>query len=76
MDVIGHEEIGMDRDAVALAIPLQTVQICEVIRRIVKNECPPVAARNDMEKGAGEFDAGFASHAGHPMRRILNLISQ
>ncbi len=63
--MIGHEDVGRDRDAVTAASAFQAVEISERIRALRQHGRRPDTARDDRVEHAGEFDAGLAGHADH-----------
>lgn len=74
MDVVGHQDVGMEGDAVSAAIAFEALQIAGVIFGIMKDRCPLVATDDHMIEGAWKIDARLASHGG--VSRFRENISQ
>ena len=72
MDMIVHEDVGMQCQAVALPVPLQAMQVGGIVGHVVKQRRPPVAVGDDMIERARKLDARFADHAGEPYAPRLN----
>jgi hypothetical protein len=60
MEMVGHEDISMNQDPVALINPLKTVkEASEVL--LYQKDCPPlVPSRSDMVKGTLDFDSQWS----------------
>ena len=66
--MIGHEDVGLDGDAIASAIAFEAVQIGGIILLIMENSRTAVAADDHMIEGAGEVDTWFTGHWGWILR--------
>jgi hypothetical protein len=62
MNMIAHENVGIDADAHAVLVDGQGEEIFLEVGNILENALPLVAADDDMVKSAGEFYAGFSWH--------------
>ena len=64
MDVVGHQAIGPDGDALLAALARQEVAIEFVVLVGEKHPLAPIAALRHMMRKAGDNEAGDAGHAG------------
>jgi hypothetical protein len=63
MQVIGHEDVGMQRHAITATISFQAFQIGDVIRVVMKDGGALIAASDHMVEGTGEVKARSAGQA-------------
>ena len=62
VDVIRHQDVGKEAEAVALLILGQIRQIALIVARREEDLLTGVAAADDVIEHAGNFEAGFARH--------------
>lgn len=62
MDMVVHEDIGVDAAAGAVLVHGEGEEVLLEIRSILEYALFLVAADDDVVEGAGEFDAGLAGH--------------
>lgn len=67
MDMVGHQDVGMEGDAISAAIALEALEIAGVIFGIMKDRRPLVATDDHMIESARKIDARLASHGGESM---------
>ena len=64
MDVVGHQDLGMEGDAISAAIALEALQIPGVILGIRKDRRPLVATDDHMIEGAWKSMRGLRAMVG------------
>ena len=64
MDVVGHQDLGMEGDAISAAIALEALQIAGVIFGIMKDRRPLVATDDHMIEGAWKSMRGLRAMVG------------
>src|SRR4030065_290910 len=62
VDVVPHEDIGVEKEPVAILIDSEELEIFLIIRGISEYFLSLVAAGNDVIECTLIFDAGFACH--------------
>jgi hypothetical protein len=73
MDVVAHENIGIDRAMIAVLVDGEQLKIFLMISGRSEDPLSLVAAGNDVVERAFEFDPGLAGHeqrlaeAGNPV---------
>ena len=72
MDVIGHQDVCVQCDAVTGAVPLQSLEIGGRVRVVMKQRRATVAAGNHVIERTGEFEARLTGHEGGTYARIYN----
>jgi len=60
MDMVIHEDIGVDMAARAVLVDGEREKVLLEVGLVLENALFLVAADNDVVEGAGELDAGFA----------------
>ena len=62
MNVIGHQDVGVDRTGMLMCSLLEAVQVEGIIRRLKEADATVVAALQHMLGDTGKVDAGKACH--------------
>jgi len=63
-NMVGHEDVGVERHAIAVAIALGALLIGAVIRVVMEDRGAAIAAGEDMIEPAGDVEAWLAGHGG------------
>ena len=71
MDVIGHQDIGVNRKSIALPVVFDSLQVVHTVP-IAKNPLPLITTHNNMVKRPFEFHPRFSGHAGPHNRKGAN----
>lgn len=69
MDVIGHQDKGMDQAACAFGIVHQPVEIKQIVLIGKKTGLPVVAALDDMKRYTRGNDSGSSRHSEYAVPR-------
>jgi len=60
--MVGHENVGMQRHAIAVTIALKALQIGAVIRVVMEDRGAAIAAGEDMMEPASEIESWLAGY--------------
>jgi hypothetical protein len=73
MDVVGHQDIGVEREAMAVFVRREFGEILGAVGIVVEDLAPLIAARQHMVKGARVFDT---RRSGHEPRRYAAKVKK
>ena len=69
MDVVGHQDVGVEPKSITLAIMLQAFQISDAVLIIMKSSPLLITADNHMVERSVILDSGLACHGAKTSRR-------
>jgi hypothetical protein len=69
VNVVGHQDVGVEPKPVALAIVLDAFKISASVLVVLKGSLPLIAAHNHMKQRPVKFDSGLACHGAKVARK-------
>ena len=72
MDVVGHQDVGVNTKLIALSVVFDSLQVVQAIPVVAKDLLALIAANNDVIECPFEFHPRFPGHAGEHIRRLAN----
>ncbi len=72
MDVVGHQDVGVNTKLIALPVVFDSLQVVQAIPVVAKDLLALIAADNDVIECPFEFHPRFPGHAGEYIRRLAN----
>jgi hypothetical protein len=72
MDVIGHQDIGVNRKSIALPVVFDSLQVENPVPIVAKNPLPLITTHNNMVKCPFEFHPRLSGHVSQHNRKEVN----
>jgi len=69
MDVVEHQDVGVNLKSVALTVMFNSLQVVKPVPVIAKDLLALIATDNDVVKRPFEFHPRFPGHAGEHIER-------
>ena len=76
VNMVGHQNVGVDRYAIFPAVFLELVQIDRVVLFGEETGLAVVAALDDVLRNAGQAQAGESGHCGSPSVDLFLILTQ
>jgi hypothetical protein len=64
MDMIGHQDVGVNRKSIALPVMFNSPQIGSPVPLVAKDLLPVIPTRDNVIKCPFKFNARFSGHPG------------